>query len=330
MMARPGAIASMPQLSTAETSADTPLQDVDLSVQVGPLRLKNPLMTASGTAGLGLELEPFVDLAEPGAIVVKTLTRKPRRGNPMPRLCETPSGLLNSIGLPNKGLDHFIENVLPRLRGRCSCLIVNIAGTCTSEFGEMAAQLDGAGGVDALELNVSCPNVEGGDLPFSRDPNVVYRLVSDVRAATRLPVITKLSPNVSDIAAIARAAKEGGTDAVSLINTLLGMAVDWRTGRPGLGTTIGGLSGPAIKPIALRMVWEVCRTVDVPVVGIGGIRNADDALEFLCVGAAAVQIGTTHYRTPDVIPRVLAGMRAQLAAAGRRDVRSVIGSVRAG
>jgi len=314
----------MPQLHTPDPTTGPPAD------RVGPLRLKNPVMTASGTAGLGLELEPFVDLAEPGAIVVKTLTRKPRRGNPMPRLCETPSGLLNSIGLPNKGLDHFIENVLPRLAGRCSCLIVNIAGTCTGEFGEMAAQLDRAGGVDALELNISCPNVEGGDLPFSRDPSVVYRLVSDVRAATKLPVITKLSPNVSDIAAIARASKEGGTDAVSLINTLLGMAVDWRSGRPGLGTTIGGLSGPAVKPVALRMVWEVCRTVDVPVIGIGGIRDADDALEFLCVGASAVQVGTSHYRTPDVIPRVLAGMRERLLAAGRADVRSVIGSVRAG
>jgi dihydroorotate dehydrogenase (NAD+) catalytic subunit len=320
----------MPQLRSPDTPTETPADGVDLSVTLGPLRLKNPVMTASGTAGLGLELEPFVDLGEPGAVVVKTLTRKPRHGNPMPRLCETPSGLLNSIGLPNKGLDHFIEHVLPRLAGRCSCLIVNIAGTCTGEFGEMAAQLDRAGGVDGIELNISCPNVEGGDLPFGRDPEVVLRLVRDVRAATTLPVITKLSPNVSDIAAIARAAKEGGSDAVSLINTLLGMAVDWRTGRPGLGTTIGGLSGPAVKPIALRMVWEVCRSVDIPAVGIGGIRDADDALEFLCVGATAVQVGTSHYRTPDVIPRVLAGMRERLAAAGHGDVRSVIGSVRTG
>jgi len=320
----------MPHLQSPATPSETSADQVDLSVTLGPLRLKNPVMTASGTAGLGLELEPFLDLSEPGAVVVKTLTRKPRRGNPMPRLCETPSGLLNSIGLPNKGLDHFIENVLPRLRGRCSCLIINIAGTCTGEFGEMAAQLDRAGGVDGLELNISCPNVEGGDLPFSRDPAVVHKLVADVRSATKLPVITKLSPNVSDIAAIARAAKEGGSDAVSLINTLLGMSVDWRSGKPGLGTTVGGLSGPAVKPIALRMVWEVCRSVQIPVVGIGGIRDADDALEFLCVGASAVQVGTSHYRTPDVIPRVLAGMRQRLAAAGRPDARSIIGSVRAG
>jgi dihydroorotate dehydrogenase (NAD+) catalytic subunit len=316
----------MPPVTTPPPHAGT----VDLAVDVGPLRLKNPLMTASGTAGLGLEMEPFWDLRVAGAIVVKTLTRKPRRGNPMPRLCETPSGLLNSIGLPNKGLDHFVREVLPRLAGRSDCLIVNIAGTCTGEFGEMAAQLDGAAGVDALELNISCPNVEGGDLPFGRDPQVVYRLVSDVRAATRLPVITKLSPNVSDIAAIARAAKDAGSDAVSLINTLLGMSVDWRSGRPGLGTVIGGLSGPAVKPIALRMVWEVARSVDIPVIGIGGIRTVDDALEFLCAGASAVQIGTSHYRTPDVIPRVLERLRAELAAAGRADVRSLIGSIRAG
>lgn len=305
-------------------------QTVDLSVQVGPLRLANPIMTASGTAGLGLEMEPFWDLGEAGAVVVKTITKKPRRGNPMPRLCETPSGLLNSIGLPNKGIDAFIDVTLPKLRGKAACLIVNIAGTCTGEFGELAARLDGAEGVDALELNISCPNVEGGDLPFGRDPQVVHRLVRDVRAATRLPIITKLSPNVSDIAEIARAAKEGGSDAVSLINTLLGMSVDWRTGKPGLGTTIGGLSGPAIKPIALRMCWEVARNVDIPVIGIGGIRTADDALEFLCVGCSAVQIGTAHYRTPDAVPRALAGLRERLAEAGRRDVRSVIRSVAAG
>ncbi|HZM00189.1 MAG TPA: dihydroorotate dehydrogenase [Planctomycetota bacterium] len=209
-------------------------QSVDLSVRLGPLELRNPLMTASGTAGLGLEMEPFWDLSVAGAVVVKTLTMKPRRGNPMPRLCETPSGLLNSIGLPNKGLPHFLREVLPRLAGKADCLVVNIAGTCTGEFGEMAAMLDGAEGVDALELNVSCPNVDGGDLPFGRDPQVVYRLVGDVRAATRLPVITKLTPNVSDIVAVARAAHEAGSDAVSVINTLLGLAVDWRSGRPGL------------------------------------------------------------------------------------------------
>src|SRR5262245_4483232 len=287
-------------------------------------------MTASGTAGLGLEMEPFWELSAAGAVVVKTITKKPRRGNPMPRLCETPSGLLNSIGLPNKGIDTFLDVTLPKLRGKSACLIVNIAGTCTGEFGELAARLDGAEGVDALELNISCPNVEGGDLPFGRDPQVVHRLVRDVRSATRLPIITKLSPNVSDIAEIARAAKEAGSDAVSLINTLLGMSVDWRTGKPGLGTTIGGLSGPAIKPIALRMCWEVARNVDIPVIGIGGIRTADDALEFLCVGCSAVQIGTAHYRTPDAVPRALAGLRERLAETGRRDVRSVIRSVAAG
>ena len=275
-------------------------------------------------------MEPFWDLRAAGAVVVKTITKKPRRGNPMPRLCETPSGLLNSIGLPNKGIDTFLEVTLPRLRGKSACLIVNIAGTCTGEFGELAARLDAAEGVDALELNISCPNVEGGDLPFGRDPQVVHRLVRDVRSATRLPIITKLSPNVSDIAEIARAAKEGGSDIVSLINTLLGMSVDWRTGKPGLGTTIGGLSGPAIKPIALRMCWEVARHVDIPVIGIGGIRSADDVLEFLSVGCSAVQIGTAHYRTPDAVPRAVAGLREQLAAAGRRDVRSVIRSVVAG
>jgi len=318
----------IPTPSSSPAAALAPAA-VDLSVAVGPLRLRNPVMTASGTAGLGLEMEPFWDLSEAGAVVVKTLTMKPRRGNPMPRLCETPSGLLNSIGLPNKGLPHFLREVLPRLAGKADCLVVNIAGTCTGEFGEMAAMLDGAEGVDALELNISCPNVEGGDLPFGRDPQVVYRLVDDVRAATRLPIITKLSPNVSDIVAIARAAHEAGSDAVSVINTLLGLAVDWRTGRPGLGTVIGGLSGPAIKPVALRMVWDVSRSVDIPVIGIGGILGADDALEYLCAGASAVQVGTAHYRRPDAIPRLLAAMREALAAAGRAEVRSVVKTLRA-
>ncbi len=312
------------------TSEQPATDTVDLSVQVGPLHLSNPLMTASGTAGLGLEMEPFFDLAEAGAIVVKTLTKAPRHGNPMPRLVETPSGLLNSIGLPNKGIDHFIEQVLPRLAGHASCLVINIAGTCTGEFGELASKLDGLPGVDGLELNISCPNVEGGDLPFGRDPDVVHRLVGDVRSATALPIITKLTPNVSDIAAVAKAAEDGGSDAVSLINTLLGMAVDWRTGRPGLGTVVGGLSGPAIKPVALRMVWEVSRSVAIPVVGIGGITSADDVLEFLCAGATAVQVGTTHYRTPDAIPRLAAELSRLLAEEGRTSARDVIGSMRTG
>jgi len=302
---------------------------VDLSVDVGPLKLHNPIMTASGTAGLGLELEPFFELSVAGAVVVKTITKKPRKGNPMPRLAETPSGLLNSIGLPNKGIDAFLEVTLPRLAGKARCLVVNIAGTCTGEFAELAGRLDGQPGVDALELNISCPNVEGGDLPFARDPLVVQRLVSDVRAATRLPIITKLSPNVADVAAIAQAAKDGGSDAVSVINTLLGMSVDWRTGEPGLGTVVGGLSGPAIKPIALRMCWEVARRVDIPIIGIGGIVSVEDALEYLTVGARAVQVGTTHYKTPDIVPRLVQALRERLAAAGRQRVTEQIGTLRA-
>lgn len=302
--------------------------DVDLTVALGPLALRTPLMTASGTAGMGLELEPFYDLSRAGAIVVKTVTKRPRRGNPMPRLCETPSGLLNSIGLPNRGIDQFVDVVLPRLSGKCSCLVVNIAGFCTDEFAELAGRLDGKPGVDALELNISCPNVEGGEIPFGRDPEVVYGLVRAVREHTGLPVITKLSPNVSDVVAVARAAVEGGSAALSLINTLLGMAVDWRTGRPGLGTVVGGLSGPAIKPVALRMVWDVARAVDVPVVGIGGIRTVDDVLEFLVAGASAVQVGTTHYGTPNVLARLEDELRGELLAVGRRQVRSLIGTLR--
>lgn len=300
-------------------------EDVDLSVTVGPLELANPFMTASGTAGLGLEMEPYwgsLDVA--GAIVVKTLTKRPRRGNPMPRLAETSSGLLNSIGLPNKGVDHFIAEVLPQLAGRTACLIVNIG----DEFAELAAKLDKQSGIHALELNISCPNVEGGQLPFARDPDVVRKLVAEVRSATDLPLITKLSPNVAEIAPIAQAAVDGGSDAVSLINTVLGMAVDWRSGLPALGSVVGGLSGPAIKPIGLRMVREVVAAVDVPVIGIGGILSLDDAFEYLTVGASAVQIGTAHYKEPEIVPRLVREAAEQLARAGKRDVRQLIGSLR--
>lgn len=318
-------------MSSGPTTAPSRLSasDVDLSVDIGPLHLANPVMTASGTAGLGLEMEPFWDLSAAGAVVVKTITKLPRKGNPMPRLAETPAGLLNSIGLPNKGIDDFIARVLPQLAGKAGCLVVNLAGGCTDEFAELASQLDGLPGIDALELNISCPNVEGGNLPFARDPRVVARLVSEVRKVTALPLITKLSPNVTDVAEIARAACDGGTDAVSLINTILGMSLDWRTGKPGLGTVIGGLSGPAIKPIALRMCFEVVRAVEIPVIGIGGIMGVDDALEFLAVGCSAVQVGTAHYRSPDVVPRIVADMAEALAGAGRSRVRDVIGTLAA-
>ena len=314
--------------ATTTDSSKLTAADVDLSVDVGPLRLSNPIMTASGTAGLGVELEPFFDIKRAGAIVIKTITPVPRKGNPMPRLAETPSGLLNSIGLPNKGIDHFIEEALPSLAGKAECLVVNIAGGCTGDFADLAGRLDGLAGIDALELNISCPNVEDASLPFARDPAVVQQLVADVRSATSLPVITKLSPNVSDVALIAQAAKEGGAHAVSLINTVLGMSVDWRTGAPGLATVVGGLSGPAIKPIALRMCWEVVRSVDIPVIGIGGIMSVDDALEFLAVGARAVQVGTAHYRTPDIVPRLVDGMAESLAAAGHARAVDAIGTLR--
>ncbi|MFT7465155.1 MAG: dihydroorotate dehydrogenase (NAD+) catalytic subunit [Pseudohongiellaceae bacterium] len=320
--------AMLPPTSSSAPAKLDPAQ-VDLSVDVGPLKLGNPVMTASGTAGLGLELQPFFDLRAAGAIVIKTITKKPRKGNPMPRLAETASGLLNSIGLPNKGSDHFVAEILPLLAGLSSCLVVNIAGESVEEFAQLSEQLEGLPGIDALELNVSCPNVKGGNLPFARDPEVVRQLVADVRSTTDRPLITKLSPNVGDVAEIAQAAVDGGTDVVSLINTVLGMSVDWRTGQPGLGTVVGGLSGPAIKPIALRMCYEVVRSVDVPVIGIGGATNADDVLEFLAVGASAVQIGTAHYKTPDVVPRVLEQLRCSLAEAGRSSVRDVIGTLRA-
>jgi dihydroorotate dehydrogenase (NAD+) catalytic subunit len=284
-------------------------------------------MTASGTFGMGPEMERFFDLKIPGALVLKTITYLPRIGNPPPRLAESPSGLLNSIGLPNPGVHAFVKELLPRIAGRSSCLVVNFAGEREEEFAKAASVLDGREGIDALEINLSCPNVACARLPFSRDPGVVERLLRSIRQATDLPLLAKLSPNVDDIVPLARAAMEGGADGVTLINTLLGMSVDWRTRKPRLSTVFGGLSGPAIKPVALRMVHEVWRALKIPVVGVGGVMDVSDVMEFLVAGASAVQVGTANFTDPAIIPGLVEKLKQILEDTDSSGMGSIVGSL---
>lgn len=283
-------------------------------------------MVASGTFGYAREMAGIVDLSRLGAILPKTITRQPRVGNPPWRTVETTGGMLNSIGLDNDGVERFVEHHLPYLATVGAPVVVSIAGRSQEEFVELAARLDGQKGVAALELNISCPNVSGG-VDFGTDPEMCRSVVAGVRSACSLPVLAKLTPNVTDITAIARAAADGGADAISLINTCLGMAVDWRRRRPVLGNVVGGLSGPAIKPIALRAVYQVARAVDVPVVGIGGIASIDDVMEFLVTGATAVQIGTANYYRPTVSMSILDALPSALAELGAGSVRDVVGTL---
>jgi dihydroorotate dehydrogenase (NAD+) catalytic subunit len=297
-----------------------------LDVTLGRLRLPNPIMVASGTFGYAREMEGLVELGRLGAILPKTITRNPRPGNPPPRTVETTGGMLNSIGLDNDGIEAFVERQMPYLAGLGPPIVVSIAGKGREEFVEMAARLDAVEGVAALELNVSCPNVAGG-VDFGTDPATCERLVAAVRRACRLPILAKLTPNVTDLAAIARAAEAGGADAVSVINTCLGMAVNWRLRRPVLGGVLGGLSGPAIKPVALRAVYQAARAVSIPVVGIGGIATIDDVMEFLVAGATAVQIGTANFYRPTVSTDLLDALPAALAELGASRVAEVVGTL---
>ena len=299
---------------------------VGLQVQLGRLTLTNPIMVASGTFGYAREMKEFVAFDQLGAIVPKTITRQPRAGNLPPRTVETPSGLLNSIGLDNDGLECFIEKHLPYLVALESALIVNIAGHDYDEFVTMAEVLGKQSGIAGLELNISCPNVTGG-VDFGVDPERTAQVVRGVRQVCSLPVITKLTPNVTDVVAVAEAAREAGADAVSLINTLLGLAVDWRKGTPILGAGMGGLSGPAIKPVALRMVSQVARRVNIPVIGIGGIRSIDDVMEFLMTGASAVQVGTATFFDPAVSGKLRGQLQSHLESLGIMDVNHFIGSL---
>lgn len=299
---------------------------ISLEVQLGRLGLANPIMVASGTFGYAREMAGLVDIARLGAILPKTITRQPRQGNPPPRTVETAAGLLNSIGLDNDGVEAFIERQLPYLAGLGPAVVVSIAGRTPDEFVELAARLDGLPGVAAIELNISCPNVSGG-VDLGVEPTMCESLVRGVRAACGLPILAKLTPNVTSIATIARAAEAGGADAVSLINTCLGMAVDWRRRRPRLGNVLGGLSGPAIKPIAVRAVYQVAQATRVPLVGIGGIASIDDAMEFLVAGATAVQIGTANFYNPKVSIEVLDALPTALAELGASCVGDVVGTL---
>jgi dihydroorotate dehydrogenase (NAD+) catalytic subunit len=301
-----------------------------LAVELGPLALRNPVLSASGTYGHGLEMRHFTPPELLGGLVSKTVTLRPRPGNPAPRIAETEAGFLNSIGLENKGLEAYIEAILPAMAEADTVVITNIGGESPEEFAALAARLDAEDAVDALEVNLSCPNVDGGRLPFATDPSMAARVIELVRAATRKPIFAKLSPNVGHIGAIARAVESAGADGITAINTLLGLSVDWRTGRPGLNTVQGGYSGPAIKPVALRCAWECARSVSIPVIGCGGIASAADALEFLVAGCAAVEIGTACFADPALPGRLVLELDALLAAAGIERASALVGTIRDG
>lgn len=299
----------------------------DLSVTIGHLKMKNPVMTASGTFGYGDEYAEFFDLDRLGAIVVKGLSLTPKEGNPPPRIVETPSGMLNAIGLQNIGIDAFVRDKLPFLRSTETPVIVNFFGDSVEEYVQAAERLSGVSGIHALEMNISCPNKQAGWSIFGTDPDVTYNVVSAVRKATDMTLIVKLSPNVTDISLMARAAESAGADALSVINTLTGMAVDIRTRRPKLANITGGLSGPAIRPVAVRMVWECCRAVGIPVIGMGGITTAHDALEFIIAGACAVAVGTGNFISPATAATVAEGIGAYMKEEGITAIKDIQGGI---
>ncbi|NMB35025.1 MAG: dihydroorotate dehydrogenase [Firmicutes bacterium] len=298
----------------------------DLRVRLGPLTLKNPVMAAAGTFGFGAEYAPFFAPEKLGALVVNGLTLRPREGNPPPRLAETPAGMLNAIGLQNPGLKIFLEEELPRLKSGRVAVIVNIAGESEEEYVILARELSAVPGIIALEINLSCPNVKQGGLQFGTSAAAIAKLVSKVRQACALPLIVKLTPNVTDISELARAAESGGADILSLVNTLMGMVIDVDTGRPFLGNITGGLSGPAIRPVAVRMVYEVYRATGLPLIGMGGIMEVDDALQFMMAGARAVAVGTANFIDPYTVPRLISALDVYLDAKGFNGPENIIGA----
>ena len=300
---------------------------MDLSLNIGSLRLKNPLIAASGCFGYGVEYADVVDLSALGAVAVKGLFLSEREGHPPPRIVETPSGMLNAIGLQGIGVHRFIREKLPQLRERRAVVIVNICGTTLDEYVEVARILSDAEGVAALELNISCPNIKEGGITFGCSLTGTHAVVSAVRKVTRLPVIPKLTPNVTDVASFARAAEEAGADAVSLVNTFLAMAIDVRTRRPRLSNIVGGLSGPAIRPIAVRMVYECRNTVKLPIIGMGGIATADDVLEFMIAGANAVQVGTANFVDPFIWSKLLDGIQHYMREQRIARLQEIVGTV---
>jgi len=301
----------------------------NMTVDIGGLLVKNPVMTASGTFGYGEEYTPYLDLERLGAIIVKGLSLNPKEGNYPPRIIETASGMLNAIGLENVGVRTFIEEKLPSLKGLNVPIIANIFGETVEEYMKVAEILSEAGGVSGLEINISCPNIKKGGIDFGTDPDLAFEVTSSVKNATSLPVIAKLTPNVTDIRLIAKSVVDAGADAVSLINTLKGMSVDIEKRIPHLRNITGGLSGPAVKPVALRMVWEVAQSISAPVIGLGGIMNAEDALEFLIAGAKAIQVGTANFIDPNATMNVLEGIERYMEEKEIDNIDDLTGSLRA-
>ena len=297
------------------------------TVRTGKMTLKIPVIVSSGTFGFGEEFENFFDLNRPGTIIPKGISLKPMAGNPPPSIFETEGGIINSVGLQNQGVREFIEHRLPFYKNLKTHLIVNFFGNTQKEYVELARRLDDVAGISGLEVNISCPNIKRGGIIFGTDPQMAYRLVQAVRKTTALTLIVKLSPNVTDIALMAESVKEGGADAVSLVNTFRAMAVNIRTQRPKLGNNIGGLSGPAIKPIALRMVWEVGQAVNIPIIGMGGIMNAEDAIEFILAGASAIQIGTVNLVNPKTGVEVISGINKYLVQNKIDRIQRLIGAL---
>lgn len=299
----------------------------DLSVNIGKLNMANPVMTASGTFGYGLEFQDFVDLEKIGGIIVKGTTLHHREGNPYPRMAETPMGMLNAVGLQNKGVHYFVEHIYPTIKDIRTNMIVNVSGSQVEDYAETASIINELENIPAIELNISCPNVKQGGMAFGVTARGAAEVVSAVRKAYKKTLIVKLSPNVTDITEIARAVEGAGADSVSLINTLLGMAIDAEKRKPVLSTITGGMSGAAVKPIALRMVWQVAKAVKIPVIGLGGIMNWKDAVEFLLAGATAIQIGTANFIDPAVTVKVAAGIDDYLNRHGYASVRDIIGAL---
>ncbi|MBE0666880.1 MAG: dihydroorotate dehydrogenase [Bacteroidales bacterium] len=299
----------------------------DLKVKIGSMIMQNPVMTASGTFGYGPEFDDFIDVSSLGGIIVKGTTLEPREGNPYPRMAETASGMLNAVGLQNKGIEYFVNNIYPKISGYRTNVIVNVNGSTIEDYVKLSARINDLDYIPAIELNISCPNVRMGGMVFGTNPASAREVIAAVRKVYSKTLIVKLSPNVTDISEFALIAEQEGADSVSLINTLLGMAVDVRTMKPRLSTITGGLSGPAVKPVALRMVWQVARAVKIPVIGIGGIMNTDDALEFLMAGAAAVQIGTASFIEPRTAEMVVAGLENYLEERHFKSVSEITGII---
>lgn len=300
---------------------------VDLKVDIGKLELKNPVMTASGTFGFGTEYEDFIDLSKLGGILVKGTTGTERQGNPYPRMAETPSGMLNAVGLQNKGVDYFVEHIYPELSKYNTEIVVNVNGGTIEEYVEVASKIDKLDKIKAIELNISCPNVKQGGMVFGTHCPSAMAVTKAVREAYSKSLMVKLSPNVTNIVEFALAVEEAGADSISLINTLLGMAIDADTRKPKLSTITGGLSGPAVKPVALRMVWQVANAVKVPVIGMGGIMNATDAIEFFLAGATAIQVGTANFTNPAVTIEILNGITEYLEDNGFKSIQDIIGGL---